>query len=187
MKTELLIGCGSSKEKRLTCDGTKEWSSLTTLDYNDDHKPDVVWDLTSPSGLPFEANTFDEIHAYEVLEHTGAQGDYKFFFWQFSDFWRVLKPDGHLLVTCPSRHSIWAWGDPSHTRIVQPEQFVFLRQTSYQAVGVSSMSDFRHIYKADFDIVHATDNRDSVNMIIKAIKPSRITKAIEAKIDGCNT
>jgi SAM-dependent methyltransferase len=171
-KCELLIGCGSSKEKRLKASPTDEntWSSLTTLDYNDDHKPDVVWDLTRPSGLPFEANTFDEIHAYEVLEHTGSQGDYRFFFWQFSDFWRVLKPNGHLLATCPSRHSVWALGDPSHTRIMQKEQLVFLEQRRYAAVGHTSMSDFRSIYKADFEIVAAEEDDDSLKFILRAIK-----------------
>ena len=172
MKTELLIGCGSDTGKRLKANPTDEntWSSLTTLDYNNDHKPDVVWDLMNPSGLPFEENTFDEIHAYEVLEHTGAQGDYKFFFWQFSDFWRVLKPNGYLLATCPSRHSVWALGDPSHTRVMQKEQLVFLEQWRYVAVGKTSMSDFRSIYKADFEIIAANEDEDTFRFILKAKK-----------------
>jgi len=171
MKTELLIGCGPNRDKRLKCDESVGWSSLTTLDYNAEHEPDIVWDLTSPSGLPFEANAFDEIHAYEVLEHTGAQGDYRFFFWQFSDFWRVLKPNGHLLVTCPSRHSVWALGDPSHTRVLQKEMLVFLCQDAYKAnVGKNSMSDFRNIYKADFQIVHVAEDQDAFNFVLKAIK-----------------
>jgi len=29
-----------------------------------------------------------------VLEHIAAQGDFEHFFQQFSDFWRILKPDG---------------------------------------------------------------------------------------------
>ena len=175
MKTELLIGCGSNWDKRLTADGTRTFDNLVTLDYNADHNPDLVWDLTS-GNTPLLDNSFDEIHAYEVLEHLGQQGDYKFFFKLFADFWRVLKPNGHFLATFPSRHSVWAWGDPSHTKIVQAEQFIFLCQPNYTAsVGVNSMSDFRNIYKADFDIVVAEDNKETVNMIIKAIKPSRIT------------
>lgn len=91
MKRELLIGCGSDLRKKLTADGTKEWTCLVTLDYCERHNPDVVWDLNNIP-LPFDDNTFDEIHAYEVLEHTGTQGDYKFFFKQFEEFWRLLKP-----------------------------------------------------------------------------------------------
>jgi predicted SAM-dependent methyltransferase len=176
MKSELLIGCGSARDKRLTCDGTKEWSNLTTLDYNQDHKPDMLWDLNCPEMLPeWWENEFDEIHAYEVLEHLGQQGDYRLFFRQFEAIWRVLKPNGHLLATVPSRHSEWAWGDPSHTRIVQPEQLIFLSQPNYENVGKTPMSDFRHIYKADFDPVYVHDDKQTVRIILKAIKPARIS------------
>ena len=176
MKKELLIGCGSNHKKRLTIDGTKDFDNLVTLDYNADHKPDIVWDLLHPDVLPasMDNNTFDEIHAYEVLEHLGSQGDYKLFFKQFSEFWRVLKPNGHMFMTFPSRNSEWAWGDPSHTRIMQVEQFIFLCQPSYAQVGITPMSDFRSIFKADFDIIHDSDDGGTVSIIIQAIKPSRI-------------
>ena len=177
MKRELLIGCGSNWGKRLTADDTETFDNLVTLDYNADHKPDIVWDLMNPYVLPpeFDDNSFDEIHAYEVLEHIGQPGDYRTFFKQFSEFWRVLKPNGHFLATFPSRHSAWVWGDPSHTRAIQLEQLIFLSQPNYETgVGVTSMSDFRNIYKADFDVVMASDNKETASMIIKAIKPSRI-------------
>ena len=172
VKTELLIGCGSKHDKRLTCDGTQDWSNLTTLDYNPDHDPDIVWDLMCPEVLPDKwVDKYDEIHAYEVLEHLGQPGDYRLFFRQFEAFWRVLKPNGHFLATFPSRHSVWAWGDPSHTRIVQPEQMVFLSQKAYaDQVGKTSMSDFRGIYKADFEIVHSSDDNETARVILKAIK-----------------
>lgn len=170
MKRELLIGCGAKRDKRMTCDGTQEWSNLSTLDNNKDHNPTHLIDL-SVLPYPLGDNIFDEIHAYEVLEHTGAQGDYKFFFRQFEEFWRILKPGGHLLATCPSRHSVWAWGDPSHTRIVQAEQLIFLSQRMYEEqVGKTAMSDFRYMYKADFEVIYAADNKETVEFIIKAIK-----------------
>lgn len=170
MKKELLIGCGSNWSKRMTIDGSSAFSDLTTLDYNADHKPDIVADLNILP-YPFEDNQFDEIHAYEVLEHTGTQGDYKFFFAQFSEFWRILKPNGHLFAICPTWNSPWAWGDPSHTRTLQPEQLVFLSQSEYQRqVGITPMSDFRNIYKADFETVLADQDPDSFYFILKAIK-----------------
>ena len=104
-KQELLIGCGSNHDKRLTLDGTAEWTNLTTLDYHGMHKPDIEWDLMDMP-LPFPDNFFDEIHAYEVLEHTGAQGDYKLFFHQFTRFWEVLKPDGLFLATIFGRDTL---------------------------------------------------------------------------------
>lgn len=167
---ELIIGCGSSKDKRLSADGHPLFRNPVRLDINADHKPDVVWDLNELP-YPFMDNEFDEIHAYEVLEHCGTQGDYKFFFAQFSEFWRILKPNGHLLATCPSRNSAWAWGDPSHTRVLQPENLVFLSQAEYEKqVGITPMSDFRNIYKADFKTGAYQDDGESFWFVLKAIK-----------------
>ena len=169
MKKELLIGCGSDHRKRLASDGTKDWSNLTTLDCNEDHKPDVVWDLMELP-LPFPDQEFDEIHAYEVLEHLGQQGDYKLFFAQFSEFWRLLKPNGYFFATCPSRNSVWAYGDPSHTRIIQLEQLVFLSQNEYKKqVGKTPMSDFRNIYKADFEVVFQEDDGETIRFVLQRI------------------
>ena len=173
---ELMIGAGSSRVKKLFANGRQEWSCLQTLDINADHKPDLVWDLTELP-LPYADNEFNEIHAYEVLEHTGRQGDYKFFFAQFSEFWRILRPDGLLIGTCPSRNSPWAWGDPSHTRVIQPENFVFLNQQEYiKQVGVTAMSDFRYIYQADFTLVFSQDDGTTFSFALKAVKPSRFVK-----------
>lgn len=171
MTKELLIGCGSARDKRMSCDGNYEWHDLVTLDNNADHEPDYIWDLMHEDVLPaMWANEFDEIHAYEVLEHLGQQGDYKLFFRQFEAIHRALKPGGHLLASVPARDSVWAWGDPSHTRIITPEQLIFLRQKSYEQVGKTSMSDFRHIYKADFDIVYQAEADETFYFILKALK-----------------
>jgi len=153
-----------------------EWTGLITLDNNPDCKPDWVWDLRNPTPLPFDADTFDEIHAYEVLEHIAQQGDYTAFFRQFSDYWRILKPDGLFFATVPAKDSVWAWGDPSHTRVIQQENLIFLCQKIYsEQVGVTPMSDFRYIYKADFDIAYLdTSDANIFKFVLKAVKPSRI-------------
>lgn len=169
---ELLIGCGSNRAKKLSLPSRPDWAGLVTLDYEARHKPDVIHDLHNP--LPFGDDSADEIHAYECLEHVGQQGDYKFFFSQFSDFWRVLKPSGVMFGTVPLPTSVWAWGDPSHTRVIPKESFVFLHQPSYEQVGRTAMSDFRSIYKADFDVIHLKENGDVLEFAIRAVKPSRI-------------
>lgn len=167
---ELLIGCGSSREKRIFLPGKKDWNNLVTLDINESHNPDYVWDLNNLP-LPFEDNTFNEIHAYEVLEHTGSQGDYKFFFNQFNEFHRILGPDGVFIATVPAPKSPWAWGDPSHTRIFCKEWLTFLRQKSYEEqVGKTSMSDFRYIYKGDFEPLFVNESDETLYFAIKAIK-----------------
>jgi SAM-dependent methyltransferase len=66
--------------------------------------------------LPFDDNTFDEIHAYEVLEHIGKQGDWMRILREWSEWWRILKPGGHLYASSPLWSSEWAWGDPGHTQ-----------------------------------------------------------------------
>lgn len=152
--SELLIGAGASRIKKVCPVDQPDWADLTTLDINPDHEPDVLHDLEDLP-LPFADDSFDEIHAYEVLEHTGRQGDWRFFFDQWSEFWRILKPDGFFCGTSPMRSSEWAWGDPGHTRIVSKENFIFLSQREYEVqVGRTPMTDYRFVYKADFQPVH---------------------------------
>jgi SAM-dependent methyltransferase len=171
---ELLLGCGSSRVKQLVYGGRSEWDALTTLDFNADHKPDVVWDMeTIP--LPFDDDSFDECHVYEVLEHLGTQGDWRFFFLQWFDFWRILKPGGLFFGTCPASSSPWVWGDPSHTRYIGPESLIFLSQPNYEQVGTTPMSDFRFFYKADFDLIHSQVTEHRFEFVLRAVKPSRVT------------
>ena len=171
---ELLIGAGRNHAKKIAMPEKPDWTKLVTLDINPDHEPDVLYDLKNIP-LPFEDDTFDEIHAYEVLEHTGQQGDYEFFFRQWSDFWRILKPEGFFCGTSPARKSQWAWGDPGHTRIVSKENFIFLDQQQYAVqVGETPMCDYRWIYKADFDPVWIEEKGDMFVYVLRAIKPSRI-------------
>ena len=132
----------------------------------------MVWDLNGLP-LPFEANTFDEVHAYHVLEHIGTQGDYRFFFAQFADFWRILKPDGLFVGILPAWNSEWAWGDPGHTRVITPGTLTFLEQEEYQKwVGKTVMCDYRAWYKANFKRVFTQDSQDGLQygFMLKAIK-----------------
>ncbi|MGH7746204.1 MAG: hypothetical protein ACREQ5_15780, partial [Candidatus Dormibacteria bacterium] len=71
--------------------------------------------------------------------------------------------------------SSWLWGDPSHTRAILPESLTFLDQTNYAAqCGLTPLSDFRHIYKEDFNILSSKDDRMFHTFILQAVKPSRI-------------
>lgn len=154
--------------------GRTEWSGLVTLDMNPDHKPNVVWNLTQRP-LPFEDNTFDEIHAYEVCEHLGQQGDWRSFFEEWSEWYRLLKPGGRFFGTSPHWQSPWAFGDPGHTRVITSECFVFLCQPQYEAqVGKTPMTDYRFCFKGDFDLIHTRVNAaQQIEYVLEAIKPSR--------------
>lgn len=120
---------------------------------------------------------WDEIHAYDVLEHLGAQGDAAGLLRQFAELWRILKPNGYLCCTVPSRFSLGLWGDPSHRRVINPMTLTFLDQGEYirqcDSRTPSSMSDFRGLYKADFRCVEAADNRETFSFVLQAVKPSR--------------
>ncbi len=151
---ELLLGCGKNRGKQFTLNGHSTWDDLVTLDCEQSHHPDVLWDLDSLP-YPFHDAEFDEIHAYEVLEHCGRQGDWRFFFGQWSEFHRILKDGGYFVGTVPLPESIWAWGDPSHTRIIPLVQLEFLSQKHYDGVGETTSSDFRAHWKGNFDLIHA--------------------------------
>lgn len=200
---ELLIGCGNSREKRMSVTPLhSDWHNLTTLDVDPACKPDIVFDLCAlewssllqrpllalPPGSHTDeelkriikynnecimpANSFDEIHAYEVLEHCGEQGHFKLFFAQFREFWRVLKPGGYFCATVPDWRSLWAWGDPSHTRVINEGTLVFLSQAQYTAqVGKTAMSDFRALLTpADFEIMGINHAQEQLQFVLRAIK-----------------
>lgn len=169
-KRELLIGCGNSREKKVHGSwGPSEWSNLTTLDIDPSTKPDVVHDL-DVLPYPFEDNSFDEIHAYEVLEHCGRQGDWKFFFAQFYEFWRILKPGALFVGTIPMWNSPWAWGDPGHTRVITKGSLIFLDQREYAQIGETAMTDYRPWWKGDFQGFASIEKEHQFGFILRAIK-----------------
>lgn len=170
-RRELLLGCGNMRDKRIKFEGTPaEFTALTTLDLDPSTGCDVVWDLNSPDPLPFESDTFDEIHAYEVLEHCGRQGDYKFFFRQFEDLWRILKPGGFLCVTCPMWDSPWAWGDPGHTRVITRGSLIFLDRDEYAQVGKTAMTDYRNVWHGNFKIEAVSESEHAFGFVLRAVK-----------------
>lgn len=170
--SELLIGCGNSRRKKHSLTGF-EWEDLTTIDHDPNCGADITHDLeTTP--WPLDSDRFDEVHAYEVLEHLGRQGDYKAFFAHFGEIYRVLKPGGHLIATVPAWDDVWAWADPSHTRIIAPQTLVFLDQTQYEKqIGKTAMTDFRWLWQGDFEPVAAEIVGGCFKFALKAHKPKR--------------
>ena len=153
--------------KDIAIKGFEIFSDVTTLDNNPDHNPDIVHDLTEHP-LPFFDNTFDEIHAYEVLEHLAYQGDYEFFFNEFTEYARILKPNGRFFGSVPNGE--WIWGDPSHKRVITENTLLFLNMDNYKQIGQTSMSDFRYIYKADFKLVFSNITKKQFKFILEVRK-----------------
>jgi len=149
----LMLGAGHTPLERklsVTEEPVDEWVSL---DVNEDACPNIVFDLGLiekghfiPQSLPWERmpeESFDEIHAYDVLEHFGQQGNYQGFFCGFRELWRILKPGGYLLGICPRYDNEWAWGDPGHTRVVTANTLSYLTKWRYKELGTNPATDYR--------------------------------------------
>lgn len=170
---ELLLGCGNRRDKRMDPSGAFTWAELVTIDHDPDCGADIVHDLER-TPWPIADDTFDEVHAYCVLEHLGRQGDYRSFFAHFGEIYRVLKDGGVLYAVVPSFGDRWVWGDPSHTRVIQPESLVFLDQDEYRKqIGTTPMTDFRWLWKGDLEVIMRTDNGADFYFALKAHKPAR--------------
>lgn len=169
----LMLGCGHAKPaRRVYIPGTEneevEW---TTLDMNTAAKPDILYDLNNMHKdvkMPIGGPVFDEIHAYEVLEHIGTQGDFRAFFADFRELWRVLKPNGILVGTSPSQYSPWCWGDPGHTRVISPEALSFLERAFYDQLGKTPASDYRaFIAPCYWKILHSNDTKSTYEYVLQ--------------------
>lgn len=167
---ELLLGAGKRHKKVLWFGEQSEWSHLTTLDLDPACNPTIVHDL-DVTPWPLEDNAFTEVHAYEVLEHLGRQGDWKAFFDHFHEIWRILIPGGFLFATCPSPLSPWLWGDPGHTRAITRESLTFLSMKCYEdQQDVTAMTDYRNYWKGDFSLVWHKQDEGNFSFVLKAIK-----------------
>lgn len=157
----LLLGAGTNRDKRLVPPGsTKEWGDLTTVDLQD---ADIIHDLNV---LPYDFGVYDEIHAYEILEHLGTQGDFRFFFEQFNELHRCLKPGGFLCLTVPSPASLWAFGDPGHTRILPHTVFAYLTKGFYDQLGKTPCADYRGLIRNYWEIVGMSRIEDPTLCVI---------------------
>lgn len=128
----LQLGCG--RRSRRSPDDI-------TLDADPSVAPDVVCRLGIDS-LPFADDSIDHASAIHVLEHIGRQGETGEWFQFWEELYRVLAPNGTLIVESPLFSSVWAWADPTHTRALSPEAFAFFNQDAYRLEG-SSISPYR--------------------------------------------
>jgi hypothetical protein len=156
----LLLGAGHDRRKKVYLDGQEKWAgTLVTLDMGPDSKPDVVWDL-DVRPLPFQDEEFDELAAYDVLEHVGRAGDWRGWFDEFAEYHRILKPGGQFGIIVPIGRD--AFADPGHTRFIGQNWFGFLNQDFYArniAAG-NPVTDYRWYWKHNFDIAFIRNLED---------------------------
>lgn len=167
----LLIGCGTSRVKQIQYRGIAEWvGELTTMDVNPECGADIVFDMERVANggkLPFDDDTFDEMGCFNAMEHWGRQGDFRGWFHEMGEFHRVLKPGGIFGIIVPLGGD--AFADPGHTRFFSLNHFGFLNQAFYerQEVLQTCFSDYRWLYKKNFDIIHCETDPAHIYVLLQ--------------------
>jgi len=100
MKSFLHVGCGP-KRKAQTTKGfnTPEWNEIR-LDIDPSALPDVIGTMTDMSAV--DSESVDAIYSSHNIEHLYPHEVPL----AFTEFLRVLKPDGFFVVTCPDLQSV---------------------------------------------------------------------------------
>lgn len=164
----LLLGAGNSRGKKMHLTSeTAEWAGeLVTVDMDPNAGVDVVHDLAIRP-LPFANSEFDEIHAYDCLEHWGAQGDWRAWFDEMAEYHRLLKPGGHFMAIVPVGGD--AFADPGHTRFFGENHFRMLEQKFYaeQIAARRPVTDYRWYWKLNFDLVGIVGANSHLGAILK--------------------
>jgi cyclopropane fatty-acyl-phospholipid synthase-like methyltransferase len=168
----LLLGCGNSRLKKVQYRGQSEWSGeLTTLDMDPACGADVVFDLErlcipmrdrlhGMPVLPFEDGTFDELAAYDVLEHFGQQGDWRSWFTEMAEYHRILKPGGTFGIIVPIGED--AVADPGHSRFIHTNHFMMLNQQWYadRLAAGAQITSYRWYWTLNFEVRHLERHGD---------------------------
>jgi len=129
------------------------FEEVVTVDMDEASKPSIVFDLTAEL-WPLPASHFDEVHAYEVLEHLTPQGDYKAFFTLWANIWYILAPGGLVCATTPWWESLWVWQDPGHRMCYSPALLTYLSQREYEKqVGTTAMTDYRKFWPKPYSFM----------------------------------
>ena len=151
----------------MPCEIDGEAPEVVSLDQDAAVSPDIVCTL-GKEPIPLPDDSVDVAIAIHVLEHIGRQGETGewFFFWE--DLYRVMKHHGKVVFESPRWDKVWAWGDPTHTRVLSPEALCFFNQESY-GIPDSAISPYR--INCDFAAASMDEGDTSFQMTLVARKP----------------
>lgn len=119
---KLNIGCGRNI-----------LAGYTNLDISPDVGADVVSDIEEC--VPFRDNTFDEILCENVLTQILHPESFKRV---MNELWRILKPEGELLIRVPNAEHICSMQDPMDCRRFTDQTFTYMEygHRRYEQYGV---------------------------------------------------
>lgn len=133
------FGCGSKPYKNLI--NVEEYIGLDFPSEGHDHSNELIDVFYDGKNIPFGDNFFDSIFSSEVFEHVFNLDEV------LNELFRVLKPDGIILITCP-----FVIGEHE-----QPNDFA--RYTSFA---------LKHIMvKSGFEVIHYEKLGDSIDAIVQ--------------------
>jgi SAM-dependent methyltransferase len=99
--------------------GLKYMAGATNVDVTAAGKPDVVHDL-NVRPWPFETSSFDEVHAYDVIEHLDD------LLKTIEEIHRVSRAGGVVHVVVPHFSSDGAFTDPTHRHYFGARTFEYM-------------------------------------------------------------
>lgn len=126
---KLDIACGQRKQK-----------GFKGVDIIPGPEVDFVWDLEKFPWEPFEDNSVDEIYISHYLEHT--KDLLKF----MDEIWRIADDGAKITIVSPYYSSIRAWQDPTHTRAISENTFMYFQKAWRKQNGLD-----HYPVKCDFE------------------------------------
>jgi hypothetical protein len=136
MSDILLLGPGKSRSSIMGRNFDGE--NITVIERDERFRADwtnatyLSGDLRYPATIRMSESSFDEVHAYEVLNLLpGTEKDF-FEFWVW--VWMLLRPAGQVFASTPNWKSRWIYAYPGQQRVYTPELLDYLDQgTTYNA------------------------------------------------------
>jgi SAM-dependent methyltransferase len=149
--TTLDIGCGETPKNPFHAKNT------FGLDIREDIAKNIRYADLTTEVLPFSANTFDYITAYDFLEHIPRViyiPERKFPFIQLmNEIYRTLRPGGIFLSRTPFYPISSAFTDPTHVNVITADTFPRYFDDQYTW---AKMYGFEGSFKIRFQAVHVT-------------------------------
>ena len=125
MARVLDLGCGQNK-----------YPGAIGVDSNPRSAADVLCDLDHPP-YPFADNSFDEVRAVHVVEHTENVIQF------MEEVHRLLRPGGRLYLVTPHHSDTSSFTDPTHRWHLTSQSFTYF--TGREDYGFYSTARFREI------------------------------------------